>query len=652
MSASLPFPSLSWFAIWNRDLPRPSTATEDDETRHDVLFYHVSQTSAQERQQRRIGLAQGMVDFTRMMSRPDQAVQSVHSARQRMIFAEPEPGYWLHAAIDLPCRASRSGSNAPTVALDEGLEDEALLRGLHASYRDFKLRNGTFAKLLNSQGRATLEALLKLFYTIWLAQWNIEQSLLGSSEYLAQINALPLSSLSGAEGRSLNLTALAEHAKLREALHKLSCGRGCFALWRNRVVLLPTDQSCTPIEISALVRLLQSVAPHPLAPLDEGKTKLKAEAIAATAQESQETSKWTVPTLGLGGSLNAVGQYVPSMSTIAKVTRMGSRDASNASTPPPEASSGWIRSMSWGKGRASPAIARENGKNDESTEGPDVVEVDEAAIADALRDQKLQRRVVGEDSDDETASESSSTVANHISSRFKDSPKDSIIAEPAEVAPDDQLEPEPFKEQSIESPVELDTGEELKAAQPDIIEDDAHGRIRVHLDSASTQGTELVWQQIDYLMLGYIVSDDDEKGDLQTKQLAQELHDVLQAKERAYVERAEYDRRSCIIASGTGLSTTTRWPQKTQSWSGHKHSGQEADVISAVWDFQRLAPQVTESYVRTGSSQWVISKRHAAPDSVAIESHLFLPKQFGKESSLVDAEAEARRFGTVIAALT
>lgn len=106
-----------------------------------------------------------------MLSTPKENIKAVHSSKQRMLFFEPEEGYYLHAVRRLSCSVrpsahaaqvidlarmpnldkghSRQSSAAsdhsgrpqsPTVAIDEGLEDETLLAGLKAIYEDFKVR--------------------------------------------------------------------------------------------------------------------------------------------------------------------------------------------------------------------------------------------------------------------------------------------------------------------------------------------------------------------------------------------------------------------------------------------------------------------------------------------------------------------------------
>lgn len=101
------FASIAWIAIWNRDLS--SKHGEDKEDDHGVLYFNAlhdglaanaaGSPSAYDNDahSRKVGLAQGLVDFTRTLANGNKAsVRSVHSARQRMMFIEPEPGFVLN----------------------------------------------------------------------------------------------------------------------------------------------------------------------------------------------------------------------------------------------------------------------------------------------------------------------------------------------------------------------------------------------------------------------------------------------------------------------------------------------------------------------------------------------------------------------------
>jgi hypothetical protein len=106
-----------------------------------------------------------------MLSSPSQPVHAVHANRQRLLFFEPEPDYFMHAvswmipclfllrfltgnqAVDLP-----RFSTKPTTSIskpsskgadndytnyaysDEGVEDDCLLGGLRRGYEEFRVR--------------------------------------------------------------------------------------------------------------------------------------------------------------------------------------------------------------------------------------------------------------------------------------------------------------------------------------------------------------------------------------------------------------------------------------------------------------------------------------------------------------------------------
>jgi hypothetical protein len=136
-----------------------------------------------------------------------------------------------------------------------------------------------------------------------------------------------------------------------------------------------------------------------------------------------------------------------------------------------------------------------------------------------------------------------------------------------------------------------------------------------------------------------------------------------------------YDQRYLHFQPSERLVASHLWPAKDELVSGGKQHTAEADIMATVWSArQRFHSSVSlslpllcpgsmrltcspvysklaalETFVRTGSSRWVVAQRRSAPttatsSSHATESYLVLPKTVGKEGSLIDADNELRKF--------
>lgn len=150
-------------------------------------------------------------------------MRSVHSLRQRMIWLEPEPGFYIHAVsssvpfagpshprsaaptspfhlaasltpltslqtIDLPrtSRHPRTASNAtdssapPPSTLP--LDDSALLASLALAYASYRLMSGSFHGAVVQGGRQELVKRLEGYWNGWLPSWKLESGEPGAFE--------------------------------------------------------------------------------------------------------------------------------------------------------------------------------------------------------------------------------------------------------------------------------------------------------------------------------------------------------------------------------------------------------------------------------------------------------------------------------------
>ncbi|KAG0656088.1 hypothetical protein C6P46_000456 [Rhodotorula mucilaginosa] len=133
-----------------------------------------------------------------------------------MVWLEVEPGFYVHATVQLPkmARRNRSASTATAESGSSGtaavhpIEDEYLIAALSQSSRRFRLRHGTLARLLRREGKVILLQKLAAHWDRWLRQVDI----LNSRSLEDVVEAVPHSSLLTASTTSQLRPLLAQFA--------------------------------------------------------------------------------------------------------------------------------------------------------------------------------------------------------------------------------------------------------------------------------------------------------------------------------------------------------------------------------------------------------------------------------------------------------
>ncbi|KAF9946470.1 vacuolar fusion protein ccz1 [Modicella reniformis] len=185
--------TLGYFCIYNPDFG------PTDETQHEQLLYYVGRkTVSMDVKMRNIGLAQGLVNFARIFS-PTAPCENVHSQKNRLVFYEAEPGYWLHLCVELGT-TKRSvkgpdGKNRDTIEyMEHNVHDTALSALLEQTYGMYRVANGTMEGLVNAHDGNTrpLQRRLEEFFEPWALGWDFEKNMT-LERALDGINYLPLS---------------------------------------------------------------------------------------------------------------------------------------------------------------------------------------------------------------------------------------------------------------------------------------------------------------------------------------------------------------------------------------------------------------------------------------------------------------------------
>ncbi|KAI8642471.1 hypothetical protein BD408DRAFT_344201 [Parasitella parasitica] len=208
-------PTLSYFCVYN-----PSLGPHEENTKDQILYYTAKKVVPADIKMKQVGLAQALVNFTSTFS-PSRPTQNVHSQKNRMIFLQPEPGFWMHMCVELgilrkQTKDSKGKEKLVTEYLDSQLNDNALEAVLKIGYEQFKLLNGTFSSILydanketNRQRIKTLMHAIEEFFSDWIWKWDFDR--LDIMTFSAVFNGVPVQPILRAN--YLNINKLDESIK-------------------------------------------------------------------------------------------------------------------------------------------------------------------------------------------------------------------------------------------------------------------------------------------------------------------------------------------------------------------------------------------------------------------------------------------------------
>nr|CAG8578170.1 4915_t:CDS:10 [Entrophospora candida] len=116
---------------------------------------------------RQIGLAQGIVNFTKIFS-PTKPCENVHTQKNRLAFYEAEPNYWIHVLIELGYvrRTTKDKDGKPKIITE---------------YLDVNLHDSEIGKMLEigyeiTSGVKSLKVKLEEFFGNWVFEWDFEKT--------------------------------------------------------------------------------------------------------------------------------------------------------------------------------------------------------------------------------------------------------------------------------------------------------------------------------------------------------------------------------------------------------------------------------------------------------------------------------------------
>ncbi|KAI8081417.1 uncharacterized protein BX664DRAFT_268515 [Halteromyces radiatus] len=191
-------PMLSYFCVYN-----PSLCHSEENTKDQILYYTAKKVVPADVKMKQVGLAQALVNVTSAFS-VSRSTENVHSQRNRMVFLQPEPGFWIHMCVELgilrrQIKDPKGKEKLVTEYLDTELNDRALSSILQIGYEQFKLLNGTMTSILygdddsnskpNRQQTRTLMHAIEEFFSSWIWHWDFDR--LDSMVFGAVFNGIP-----------------------------------------------------------------------------------------------------------------------------------------------------------------------------------------------------------------------------------------------------------------------------------------------------------------------------------------------------------------------------------------------------------------------------------------------------------------------------
>ncbi|ORX45862.1 hypothetical protein DM01DRAFT_313727 [Hesseltinella vesiculosa] len=179
-SLGLTPPVLSYFCVYN-----PCLSQSEENTKDQILYYTANKVIPADVKMKQVGLAQALVSVASTFS--SQPTQNVHSQKNRMVFLQPEPGFWFHMCVELgihrrQIKDPKGNEKLVTEYLDTELNDHALSGLLQVAYEQFKLLNGTMTWMLyeddpqdtmpNRQRIRSLMHAIEEFFSSWIWKWD------------------------------------------------------------------------------------------------------------------------------------------------------------------------------------------------------------------------------------------------------------------------------------------------------------------------------------------------------------------------------------------------------------------------------------------------------------------------------------------------
>ncbi|CAG8553954.1 6820_t:CDS:10 [Funneliformis mosseae] len=216
-------PSLSYFCVYN-----PSFGPTEETQKDQLLYYTSKNTVPMDVKMRQVGLAQGLINFTRVFS-PSKPCENVHTQKNRLVIYEPEPDYWIHISIELgyvkKAIKDKEGKSKNIIEyLDANLHDSGVRRMLELGYEMYRIFNGPFEYTVRTAGIKVLKNKLEEFFANWVFEWDFEKTEL--TKTVDGILYMPLSNSAYSQIKSFVTKIQSDYEYISDM----------FMIWQNKLV--------------------------------------------------------------------------------------------------------------------------------------------------------------------------------------------------------------------------------------------------------------------------------------------------------------------------------------------------------------------------------------------------------------------------------
>ncbi|GAA5979143.1 hypothetical protein JCM5350_007081 [Sporobolomyces pararoseus] len=257
-SVSSPWPQLSILTVYSSTplVDSSSKKLSDEELEAAKILYFYSSTTGTsgeemtpERRRRLLGTVMGVADFAKTMTKngKDNKIRSVKSSKRRMVWFEPENGFFIHATISVPrhSNSKRHGREASTATTSSSrsfpsdgpsvpLDDQLLINSLKLAYQTYRLQNGSISRRLEREGKEETMTSLNEFWNEWATKWDLSNEITLEQAVQQVVAGLPMSPL-------LTPPTLDQLTPLLTQLSASSPSVSPFLLHASHILHIPSD---------------------------------------------------------------------------------------------------------------------------------------------------------------------------------------------------------------------------------------------------------------------------------------------------------------------------------------------------------------------------------------------------------------------------
>ncbi|XP_050315800.1 vacuolar fusion protein CCZ1 homolog [Anthonomus grandis grandis] len=137
------------------------------------LLYYYPTTDNTDIQIESIGLVEGIIKFTETFS-PSSPVGSLHTAKFKQLYFQPEPNYWIVMSLTVPIATKTKENITSPEYLEDDLQENVYSPVLKQMYYMYRLFWGTLEDTFQKSGVDVLKGRLETFFNAYLKSLKIE----------------------------------------------------------------------------------------------------------------------------------------------------------------------------------------------------------------------------------------------------------------------------------------------------------------------------------------------------------------------------------------------------------------------------------------------------------------------------------------------